>query len=214
MGKIKVEIKNQKVNVLENNTEFVVNGKLPIVFMKYLEVIRKVECESLFFKYSHNDSFYRIQLKQTYNEYIFKSQIIESDVVGKDTDQIFKDITEKYCNLSELTDLDDQISSEKRMILSIFLELKSIKKDLDNADKWREKMEHKIENWQEDLEKEFKSSYLEKSELSLLNLLMAMPRLEMILFITIILGLVIIVDQVNIKTLFDGVKNDPTQLTN
>lgn len=228
MQTIKVEFKNDIIKIIDcslddEDENVLVENKLPKTFKEYLSILSQLNCEGISFKYNRSEQMYRVEIKKTYNEYLFICKQL-GEKFGKDTDEIFQNITEKYCTIDELSDLSTQISSEKKMILSIFLKLQNISGELESALKWQSKMEDKIITYQEKMEDriakfqdkidaKLETCYLEKEDLSLLNLLSKMPKIDLFILFLILLIAVIFVDQMDIKgKLKDTLDDKPTEL--
>ena len=75
--KLVVRYSGKQVEILENNTPFLENGKIPDKFMEYIKHISNLTCESLSFKW-HYKEFYNIELSQIAEEFHFKIKKIES----------------------------------------------------------------------------------------------------------------------------------------
>lgn len=221
---IKVEYRNNQIKILENSSNILANGRLPTIFVHYLELIDKIEVETVSFKYLHEDIFYSVKIEKNYTEYYFKFKRINTEGLGKDTDQIFQEATERY-GIAELPELDNQISYKERMLLSMFFDLREIKKELTERDNWQDDLENKMNKWQDNFENKMlkwqdtfehklDACYLEKEDLSILKLFSQASKIELAIALAVILGFVIIVDNVDIDGFFDRLSDDPTPLIN
>ena len=186
---------------------------IPEAFIVYIDTIDRIECEFISFKSYINEQFYTIKLKKKLNEYIFDIIPIKDPRIDEDTDQLINRITTKYLVADETENFNlEEFDSEKKMILSILLEISKIESKLESLDKILEKRIEITENAFKSLEDTLEERFFEKKDLNLLGLLTNASKIDLVILFVILLSLVVVADTINVKGHIRDYLDDPTYL--
>lgn len=207
-----IKEKDDRLEIIRISSELNLRT-IPETFVNYIQHIRKIECESIYFKTYINGQFYHVKLKKELSEYIFNLIPVKDPRADEDTDQLIHRITKKYLADDGIDDIDvDNFDSEKKMILSILLEMGKIESRLESLDRIIEKRIEVTEDAFKSLENTLEEKYIEKKDVNIIGLLTNASKLDLVILFVVLLGLVIVVDTINIKRYIREYLDDPAYL--
>ena len=221
MKLIKVDYKDGTIEIKEcSDASFLQKDNLPVLFLKQLEVLESIDCESISFKHFHNNKFYRVTIKKNHTEYLFEIKLLgESPSNISDTDQMLKTIATKYLSNDE-NDLFELSDDPSKMLLFIYLEVRKLKVELESKnhslhdriqDNERILLE-RLEHWREELEDKIESDYLKKDEYTLWTLCSKSKKTDLILIMVVLILLAGVADLVDIRRTVKQLVDQPVEL--